>query len=63
MLHTYLKLHEAKQNDAGERLIGSGLVSAPFVGSLQETHRTKVFVVGAGAGAGERVTSLHVSAV
>lgn len=38
MLHTYLKPHEAKQNDAGERLIGSELVSAPFVGSLQETE-------------------------
>lgn len=41
LLHAYLKLHQAKQNDAGERerLIGSGLVSAAFVGSLQETPK------------------------
>lgn len=51
LLHTYLKPHEAKQNDGGERLIGSGLVSAPFAGSLQEnsrdtTHRTQVCCCG-----------------
>lgn len=39
-VHTYLKLHEAKQNDVEERLIGSMLVSAQFVGSQQETRNT-----------------------
>lgn len=44
MLHTYLKPHEAKQNDVGERLIGSGLVSAQLVGSPQEAVESETKV-------------------
>lgn len=34
LLHTYLRLHKARQNVVRQRLIGSQLVSAPFVVSV-----------------------------